>query len=163
MRRDRWISKVQILWSEEIELYLTLVDHSKAVKRDTALGMKVEKSSLLQKLKIKLWKIIYKRQNSIQRRWNCHSKGPPWLYSRTSICTAHWIRRQAQPAHQKQPLMQNPIPNYPYQTVGADLFELEGKNFLVVTNYFNNFFEVVELNTNTTAAIVTKKMMCAVR
>jgi len=32
-----------------------------------------------------------------------------------------------------------------------------------VTNYFNNFFEVVELNTNTTAAIVTKKMMCAVR
>ena len=59
--------------------------------------------------------------------------------------------------------MQNPIPNYPYQTVGADLFELEGKNFLVETNYFNNFFEVVELNTNTTAAIVTKKMMCAVR
>jgi len=68
--------------------------------------------------------------------------------------------QQFLPANQKQPLMQHPIPNYPYQRVGADLFELEGKNFLVVTDYFTNFFEVVELNTNTTAATVIKKMKC---
>ena len=56
-------------------------------------------------------------------------------------------------AQQQEPLMPHPTPQYPFQKVGADLFELKNKNYLVVADYFSLFPEIVPLSSLTSLAI----------
>jgi hypothetical protein len=56
-----------------------------------------------------------------------------------SICQKH---RYRQP---REPLIQHEIPCEPWVKIGADLFTLGGKNFLVVIDYTSNYPEVAEL------------------
>ena len=56
-------------------------------------------------------------------------------------------------AQQKEPLMPHPSPQYPWQKVGADLFQVEGKDYLVVADYFSLYPEVVSLSRFTSLAV----------
>ena len=42
----------------------------------------------------------------------------------------------------KQPLLYTPLPDYPWQVVGTDLFELEGKHYLLIIDYFSQYPEM---------------------
>jgi hypothetical protein len=57
-------------------------------------------------------------------------------------CTACLTFQKKQ---QKEPLQQQAKPHKPWHTVGADLFALRGKNYLLVIDYDSNFPEVEEL------------------
>ncbi len=43
-----------------------------------------------------------------------------------------------------KPLMTTPLPEYPWQIIGTDLFELKGANFLLVVDYFSRYPEVLQ-------------------
>jgi len=44
-----------------------------------------------------------------------------------------------------EPLAPHPVPVYAYQKVGADIFTLHGKDYLLIVDYFSKFPEYVQL------------------
>lgn len=55
---------------------------------------------------------------------------------------------------QKEPLISIPLPNRPWEKVGMDLFSIENKNYLIITDYYSNFLEINKLmNTNASSII----------
>ena len=54
----------------------------------------------------------------------------------------------------KEPLISSPIPEYPWQMVGTDLFDLDGTPYLLVVDYLSRYPEVVKLTNSTTSSTV---------
>ena len=57
---------------------------------------------------------------------------------------------------QTEPLIARPIPEYPWQQVAIDLFEVNGKNFIVQCDRYSRFIEVSHLATTTARAVILK-------
>ena len=60
---------------------------------------------------------------------------------------------QASLAH-RQPMISYPLPNYPWEKVASDLFELHCKTYLLVADYFSRYLEVQTLTTTTSASVI---------
>eukprot|EP00731_Ephydatia_muelleri_P010292 Em0005g878a len=57
-------------------------------------------------------------------------------------------------AEDPEPMIVSQPPDYPWQKVGSDLFELNGQKYLLlVVDYFSRFLEVTKLSTTTSVAI----------
>jgi len=41
--------------------------------------------------------------------------------------------------------MSHEVPSHPWEKVGADIFTLDGKDYLVTIDYYSNFWEVDRL------------------
>ena len=54
----------------------------------------------------------------------------------------------------KEPMKPHEIPSRPWQKVGADLFEVKGRDYLVVADYFSKFPEVVQVHSKTAGSII---------
>nr|XP_055074185.1 uncharacterized protein K02A2.6-like [Misgurnus anguillicaudatus] len=54
----------------------------------------------------------------------------------------------------REPMLPTDFPSRPWSTVGADLFQKDGKVYLVVVDYFSRFFEVAKLTSTTSEAVV---------
>ena len=54
----------------------------------------------------------------------------------------------------REPLIPSQLPTYPWQKVGADLFELKGANYLLVVDYYSRYPELVKLTSTTSPSIV---------
>ena len=48
------------------------------------------------------------------------------------------------------------IPNRPWQRVAADLFEFEGKTYLVTSDYYNDFLELDHLRSPSSVCVIRK-------
>jgi len=48
------------------------------------------------------------------------------------------------------------LPSRPWQKIGADLFVLGQQTFLIMVDYWSNFFEVVEIHKKTAQAVITQ-------
>lgn len=48
-------------------------------------------------------------------------------------------------------LMSHEIPKIPWNKVGCDLFELNGRKFILVVDYYSKYIEIEELHNNTTS------------
>ncbi|RXN14474.1 Retrotransposable element Tf2 type 1 [Labeo rohita] len=70
------------------------------------------------------------------------------LTASCEICLTYRPRQQA------EPLLPHPVPNYPYQKVGVDLFDCNGKSHIVVTDYFSNYPEVATLQVTSSQAVI---------
>ena len=57
-------------------------------------------------------------------------------------------------SHRKEPIMPTPLPDYPWQVIGTDLFEWKGERYLVVVDYFSRYPESIRMTTTTSAAII---------
>ena len=55
---------------------------------------------------------------------------------------------------QKQPLMPHPVPEHPWQTVGADIMTFKSRDYLVVVDYFSKYPEMALLENKTAATII---------
>ena len=60
------------------------------------------------------------------------------------------------PSNPKEPLMSHDIPSRPWQKVATDLFSWNGRNFMITVDYYSRFFEIDELTTTSSAAIIRK-------
>ena len=54
--------------------------------------------------------------------------------------------------------MSTQLPDYPWQVVATDLFELDGKNYLLTVDYFSRYPEVTHLKSSTTSATVIEHL-----
>lgn len=60
----------------------------------------------------------------------------------------------AERAAKSEPLISTPVPQYPFQKVGMDLFHLEGVDYLLIVDYFSKWPIVKELSVTTSGAVV---------
>ena len=54
----------------------------------------------------------------------------------------------------KEPMIPTELPDYPWQKIGTDLFQLKGATYLVVVDYFSRFPEVQKLQITTSEGII---------
>ncbi|KAL7881434.1 hypothetical protein AOLI_G00082820 [Acnodon oligacanthus] len=66
-----------------------------------------------------------------------------------------YICLKYQPRNPSEPLMPHPVPQRPYQKVGADWFTCNNKDFLVVTDYYSLYPEVCGLTSTIAENIIT--------
>lgn len=69
--------------------------------------------------------------------------------SQCSVCNSH------RPANVKEPMMSHDIPDRPWAKLGADLFELQGSNYLICVDYFSKFPEIAKLKDCTSKETIT--------
>ena len=68
--------------------------------------------------------------------------------SKCDVCNAH------RPEQCRQKLQTHEFPHLPWAKVGTDLFELDGHQYIILVDYYSNFFEINELKKTTTQAVV---------
>ena len=54
----------------------------------------------------------------------------------------------------RQPLLPTPLPQYPWEKVASDLFEINGVTYILVVDYFSRYVEVQSLTTTTSASVI---------
>ena len=52
------------------------------------------------------------------------------------------------------PMIPSDVPERPWQTVGSDLFELNGSYYILVVDYVSEFVKIAKLNNTSSASIV---------
>jgi len=65
-----------------------------------------------------------------------------------ATCSAH---RRQQPS---ETLMPHPVPSYPFEKVGADIFTLAKHDYLLVVDYFSKFPFIFELPDKTASSVI---------
>ena len=58
-----------------------------------------------------------------------------------------------------EPLLPHPIPQHPWEEVGVDYFTLDGKDFLLIVDYYSKYPEVVQMTSRTAQATIAKLKM----
>ncbi|XP_045167174.2 uncharacterized protein K02A2.6-like [Mercenaria mercenaria] len=66
------------------------------------------------------------------------------------ICLKH---RDSNP---KEPLMPHEVPSRPFQKIGTDIFQFDGKSYLVTADYYSRFLEIDWLRDMRAATVITK-------
>ena len=64
--------------------------------------------------------------------------------------------REYERSQTKETLKSHETPSRPWQYVAADLFELEGKSYLVTSDYFSDFFELDHLRSTSSVYVIKK-------
>jgi len=72
--------------------------------------------------------------------------------SQCSVCNTH------KPEQCKEPMTPHNVPDRPWAKVGADLFELHGQHYLLLVDYYSNYFELMRLTSSTRAKSVIDAM-----
>ncbi|KAJ8386329.1 hypothetical protein AAFF_G00174260 [Aldrovandia affinis] len=60
------------------------------------------------------------------------------------------------PSNQREPLLPHPVPDAPWQRIAADIFELHGRPFLLITDYYSKFPEVLQLPDKTAGSVIAR-------
>nr|XP_037270721.1 uncharacterized protein K02A2.6-like [Rhipicephalus microplus] len=62
-----------------------------------------------------------------------------------------------------EPLSPTPTPERPWQRLGIDLFHLEGRDYVLIVDYYSRFPEIVTLGTSSAKAVVAAVKSCFAR
>jgi hypothetical protein len=68
---------------------------------------------------------------------------------RCSICKSY-CRKQ-----QQEPLLPHEVPELPWQKLGVDIFQLFGKDYLLLVDYYSKYPEICLLNGKTADSVIT--------
>ena len=66
---------------------------------------------------------------------------------------AQYVNEQPQ-----EPMKSHTIPTWPWSKISADLFQLNGNNYLVMVDHYSDYIELDSLSGNTTANSVIRAM-----
>ena len=62
------------------------------------------------------------------------------------------------PGNCKKPLLRPPLPTRPWEKLGIDLCNLNGHEYLIITDYFSSSTEVRALKTNSKASLIIREV-----
>ena len=68
--------------------------------------------------------------------------------SKCSTCNEYWHRQC------KEPLLNHPIPSRPWSKLAIDLFVYDSVNYVVLVDYFSDFWEIAMLNNTMSTSII---------
>ena len=71
------------------------------------------------------------------------------LISKCSTCQSF------QRAQQREPMIPHPVPDRAWQKVSADIFTLDGTDFLIAIDYYSHFPEIARLENKTASCVIT--------
>ena len=60
-----------------------------------------------------------------------------------------YLNKQAQ-----ESIIPHDIPEMPWTKIGTDLFELDGKNYLIIVDYTTNFYDICEIANKESETVV---------
>ena len=70
--------------------------------------------------------------------------------------------REMKPSQRKEPLISTPLPDRPWKRLAMDLCDHDKHTYLVVSDYFSRFLEILHLPTTTASQVILKlKAVCA--
>ena len=70
------------------------------------------------------------------------------LVSCCSVCN------ERQNAQQNEPMLPHDIPALPWTKLAADIYQLEGKQYLLIVDYYSKFFEISQLSSLRTSDVI---------
>ena len=79
--------------------------------------------------------------------WPCISKDLSETVAQCTVCAEHAASR-------REPLMPTPLPDYPWQVIGSDLFQLNGEHYLIMVDYFSSFLEVLKMTSTVSSKVI---------
>ncbi|UYV74913.1 K02A2.6-like [Cordylochernes scorpioides] len=82
--------------------------------------------------------------------WPGMNKEIEELINNCSIC------QQTSRANPKKPMLPHQVPDYPWQKVGIDIFQLESSKYLLMVDYFSKYPEIYQLQDMTTDTIIRR-------
>ena len=82
--------------------------------------------------------------------WPGLSRDVEEMIAKCAICAK--FRRN----NQREPLKPHPVPNRAWSKIGADIFTYDGKDYIVIVDYFSKYPEVLSLRSKTAKEIVMK-------
>jgi len=62
--------------------------------------------------------------------------------------------QQTLPA-QREPLLSTTLPSYPWEKLAMDLFDLKGKTYILLVDYYSRFVEIQHLQSTTTSSVIS--------
>ena len=79
----------------------------------------------------------------------------PGLHSQiTNMCQSCVICAQHVHQHPREPLQPYPVPTLPWQLLSQDLFELNGRAYIVTVDQYSDFYEIDNLPTIQSSAVI---------
>ena len=70
------------------------------------------------------------------------------MITKCDICLQHRNRAP------KEPMKIHPIPTRPWSRVGCDIFQFQGRQFLILVDYYSNFIEVEKLDSLNSKTVI---------
>ena len=109
--------------------------------------------SMRNKMKIRLHEAHFGYDSMLRRArgtifWPRMNADIKQLADCCSIC------QERKPMNQEAPLMQHAEGSTPWQKIGFDLFEMNGKHYLIAVDYFSNFIEIDLLTSMTSSRVI---------
>ena len=79
------------------------------------------------------------------------------IVDRISSC-AICIQKSA--SQRKEPMIPSEIPERPYQKVGTDLFEIKGKHYVVIMDYYSKNIDIEKIPNEASTVVIEKLKKC---
>lgn len=74
---------------------------------------------------------------------------------KNTVMSCHSCQEQKR-AQQKEPLISTPLPDRPWKRIALDLCEHNKNNYLVISDYYSRFLEVLHLPSTTSAQVIQR-------
>ncbi|KAK7093228.1 hypothetical protein V1264_007018 [Littorina saxatilis] len=75
------------------------------------------------------------------------------IQDRVAACRHCLEKRPSQPS---EPLLPTELPDRPFQKIGVDLLEFQGKHYLVMKDYYSRYIDIAYLSSTTAYAVICK-------
>ena len=146
------LSNVPMDAREYVQVKSELSEHNGLVLRGSRIVVpKSMRGEILQKIHEGHQGLVKCRERA------CSSVWWPRLSTEISmLVTSCQVCCELKRTHQKEPLISTPLPERPWKRIAMDLCEHNHHNYLVISDYYSRFLEILHLPSTTSAQVIQR-------